>query len=84
MCGDCSLARDDEHCLIVNAILFPNLAQMVVFSDGIFNQCVADVFCRKSAVFSHDRFDLQAFFLIAAVINPVGVKEDNVSRASSA
>ena len=40
-----SVSLDDKHCLIVNAVLLANLAQMVVFRESVFQQCVADFFC---------------------------------------
>ena len=78
-----SVPLDNEHCLIVNSVLFANLSQMIVF----FYERIPAMHCRcllpVARVLAHHRFELLAFFVIAAVINPVGVKEKNVSRDSS-
>src|ERR1700752_673440 len=73
-----SVPLDNEHRLIINAILFANLAQMIIFFYSVFEQCIADVFCRQHVVVAHDVFKLLSFLLVASVINPVGVKEENV------
>src|ERR1700739_2526067 len=74
-----SVPLDNEHRLIINAILLANLAQMIVFFYSVFEQCIADVFCRQHVVLAHDAFKLLSFPFIASVITPVGVKEENVS-----
>src|SRR6266478_612457 len=75
-----SVPLDNKYCLIVNTVLFANLSQMIVFLLSAFQQCIADIFCWEKAVLAHHRFEFLAFFFIAAVINPVRVKEKNVSR----
>jgi hypothetical protein len=42
-----SVPPDNEHRLIINAILFANLAQMIIFFYSVFEQCIADIFCRQ-------------------------------------
>src|SRR5260370_30456079 len=37
-----SVPPDNEHRLIINAILFANLAQMIIFFYSVFAQCIAD------------------------------------------
>src|SRR6267154_5262634 len=73
-----SVPPDNEHRLIINANLFANLAQMIIFFYSVFEQCIADVSCRQHVVVAHDVFKLLSFLLVAAVITSVGVKEENV------
>jgi acyl-CoA synthetase (AMP-forming)/AMP-acid ligase II len=51
-----SVPPDNEHRLIINAILFANLAQMIIFFYSVFEQCIADVFCRQHVVDSDGYF----------------------------
>ena len=74
-----SAQLDNKHCLVVDEVLFANLAQMIVSCESVFQQCIADVFCWSQAVLAHDSFELEPVSIIAAVINPVGVKEKSVS-----
>src|SRR6202030_707056 len=69
-----SVPPDNEHRLIINAILFANLAQMIIFFYSVFEQCIAYLFCRQHVVVAHDVFKLLSFLLVASVINSVGVK----------
>ncbi len=75
-----SIPLDNKNCLIVNTIFLANLSQTIVSFERAFEQRIAHVFCRQQAVFAHDAFKLPSFFLIAAIINPIGVKEENVPR----
>jgi len=45
-----SVPPDNEHRLIINAILFANLAQMIIFFYSVFEQCIADVFCTTAVL----------------------------------
>ena len=75
---------DDKNCLIVNTIFLANLSQTIISFDRVFEQCIADVFWRQQVVLAHDVFKLLSFLLVASVINPVGIKEENVPPDSSA
>ena len=75
-----SIPLDDKNCLVVYTIFLANLSQTIVSFDGVFEQCIANVLCRQQVVFAHDVFKLLSFLLVASVINPVGVKEENVPR----
>src|ERR1700747_493863 len=73
-----SISLDDKNCLIVNTIFLANLSQTIISFDSVFEQCIAYVFCLQQVVIAHDVFKLLPFLYVAAVINPVGVKEENV------
>src|SRR5258707_1295795 len=72
-----SVPPDNEHRLIINAILFVNLAQMIIFFYSVFEQCIADVFSRQHVVVAHDFFKLLSFLLVPSFKTPVGEKEEN-------
>ena len=76
-----SISLDNKDRLIVNAIFLADLPKMMVLFEGVFHQSVADVFCWLPVVFAHYPFKLLAFVIVAAVVDPVGVEEENVSRA---
>jgi len=46
-------SADDEHGLIVNTVLFANLAETIVFFHRIFQQGVADFLCRLAIALMH-------------------------------
>src|SRR3979409_2035053 len=75
-----SIPLDDKNCLIVNTIFLANLPQAIISFYSVFEQCIANVFWRQQVVLAHDVFKLPSFLLVASVINPVGVKEENVPR----
>ena len=75
-----SIPLDDKNCLVVYTIFLANLSQTIISFDSVFEQCPAYVSCRQQVVLAHDVFKLLSFLLIAAVINAVGVKEENVPR----
>src|SRR6266851_5109004 len=73
-----SAPLDDEHALIVNTILFANLAETIVFFHGIFQQSVADFLCRLAIALTHHPFKLLTFFFVAAIVDPIGIEQENV------
>src|SRR6267142_6105268 len=75
-----SIPLDNKNCLIVNTIFLANLSQTIVSFERVFEQRIAHVFCRRQAVFAHYAVMLPSFFLIAAIINPIGVQEESVPR----
>ena len=75
-----SAPLDDEDGLIVNTVLFANLAETIVFFHRIFQQSVADFLCRLAIALTHHLFKLLTFLFVAAVVDPVGIKEENVPR----
>src|SRR5258707_15800932 len=75
-----SIPFDDKNSFIVNTIFLANLSQTIIFFDSVFEQRIAYVLGRQQVVLAHDVFKLLSFLLIAPVINPVAVKEQNVTR----
>src|ERR1700674_3012972 len=73
-----SAPLDDEHGLIVNTVLFANLAETIVFFHRIFQQSVADFLCRLAIALTHHPFKLLTFFFVAAVVDPIGIEQENV------
>src|SRR5208337_4308736 len=75
-----SVSLDNKNGLVVNTIFLALLSQPIVSLQSVVEQSLADLFCRKQEVLAHDAFQRPPFFLITAVINPVGIKEKNVPR----
>src|SRR5216684_8543578 len=73
-----SAPLDDDHALIVNTIVFANLAETIVFFHGIFQQSVADFLCRLAIALTHHPFKLLTFFFVAAIVDPIGIEQENV------
>src|SRR5438445_154287 len=72
--GYSSAPLDDEHGLIVNTVLFANLAETIVFFHRIFQQSVADFLCRLAIALTHHPFKLLTFFFVAAVVDSIGIE----------
>jgi len=53
----------------------------IVFFHGVLGQRLADALCRVLIVFAHDLFEFQAPLFIAAVINSVRIKKEDVPGA---
>jgi hypothetical protein len=70
---------DNKNSLIVDTILLANLSKMFVPFPAIFHQRVADVLRGFQKVLLHRTFDCPTCFSVDAVIDPVGVEEENVS-----
>jgi len=75
-----SISFDNKNCLIVNTIFLASLPQAIISFYSGFEQCIANIFWRQQVVLAHDVFKLLSSLLVASVINPVGVKEQNVPR----
>ena len=54
--------------------------QLVIFRDGVIEQRIGEMSCVLVGVLAHDDFNFTTLFLIAAVINTVGVKEEACPR----
>ena len=53
--------------------------QLIIFRDGVLKQRIGEMSCVQVGVLAHDGFNF-TIFLIAAVINTVGVKEEASPR----
>src|SRR5690242_13867180 len=70
-----SVAFDDEDGLVVNKILIADLPEIIVSSYGIIQEGITDFLRRLAVMVPHHRFKLLALFLVAAVVDSVGVKQ---------
>src|SRR5260370_18459454 len=70
---------DDERRLVVNTVLFANLAETVVSFRRILQQGIADFLCRLAIVLTPHFFYLPPFSFVAAVIDSVAIQNKNVS-----
>ena len=76
-----SVSLDNEDGFVVNTTFLVRLSQPVVSLYRVFEQSIANLFCRNVVVVAHDAFHLPPIFHITADINPVGEEEENLSRA---
>ncbi len=74
---------DDKHDLSSDATVLAYLIQLIIFRDGVFEQRIGEMSCVQVGVLAHDGFNFTTLFLIAAVINTVGVKEEASPRSIS-
>jgi hypothetical protein len=70
---------DNEYCLVINAIFFSNLSQMVVVPGRVRQEGVADISCGFPIMFAHYGFEVPEFFLVIPVIDTISVKKKDVS-----
>jgi 3-oxoacyl-[acyl-carrier protein] reductase len=75
-----SAPLDDEHGLIVNTVLFANLAETIVFFHHIFHQSIADFLCRLAIALTHHPFKLLTFLFVAAVVDRIGIEQENLAE----
>src|SRR5579872_2558027 len=75
-----SVAFDDEDGLVVNKILIADLPEIIVSSYGIIQEGITDFLRRLAVMVPHHRFKLLALFLVAAVVDSVGVEQKDVAR----
>jgi len=80
--GDRNLSPtlNDKHGLVVDTIRFASLRSVFVLFNCISQDGVTNFFCRLIFVFTEYLFDLQPVVLIAAIVNPVRIKEEDISR----
>jgi len=71
---------DDKHHLSSDAIVLAYLMQLIIFRYGVLEQRIGEMSCGQVGVLAHDGFNFTTLFLIAAVINTVGVKEEASPR----
>ena len=64
---------DDEYRFIVDEVALTARPSLIVLPLRILQYGAADVPGRESAVVSHQLFELMAVFLVAPVINSVGI-----------
>ena len=72
-------ALDDKRGLVIDAILFTNLLQVVILLNSMCEDRVANFFCRLISMFTNYPFKLNTVLLVAAIVDPVCIKEENVS-----
>jgi hypothetical protein len=77
--GELFGSLDDEDGFVVDQGFFAVLAKAVVLPNGILHQSVADVFGGLMLVFAEDQFELLACLRITAVIDAVGVENEDVT-----
>ena len=79
VCQDFLSALDDKCGLVVYSILFANLLQIFILLNRMCEDRVANVFCRLISMVTNYPFKLNAVLLIAAIVNPVCIQEEDVS-----
>jgi hypothetical protein len=84
----------DKNCFIVNSIFLANLAQTIIPFKNVFEQCIADVFCRQLVVLAHDATPSQraivfsasqsrAITIVVHALSPLGSLRAGAMRISS-
>jgi hypothetical protein len=72
---------DDEDGFVVDFVLFATAAKAVVAGNRVIEQGVANVFRGLAVAIAHDQFELLAFWFVAAVVNTIGIEEEDVAGA---
>lgn len=76
-----SPALDDKHGLVVDAVGLTSLLQVLVLLYRVLQDGITNLSCRLIFMFTDYSLDLQTILFIAAVVNPVRMKEKDVSWA---
>src|SRR5580692_1739352 len=70
---------DNKHGLVVDQDLIAILAEIVVLLRRIIQQRVADFSGGLPVMFAHHHLKLLAPLLVAAVVNSIGIEDENIS-----
>ena len=71
---------DDEDRFVVDAILFADLLQVLIFMDRKCQDGVANLFGGLGLMVTDDLFNLKSDLFVAAIVNPIGIQDEDVSR----
>src|SRR6185312_2416984 len=74
-----SCALDDKYGLVIDVLEFADLSQVVVFFDRVIENHIANRFGRLMLMLVHDSFQIFSTLFITAVIDAIGIEENNVS-----
>src|ERR1700680_4381485 len=74
-------ALDNEHGLVVDAVVFTGLLKVSVLLNRMLQNSVTNLFCRLILVLTDHLFNPEPVLLVASVIDPVCIKEEQVSGA---
>ena len=74
-------AFDDERGLVINAVVFRDLLQVMVLHDCELQDRVTDLPCRLIFVFTDHLFNLPAVLFVTSVVDAIGVEKKQVPRA---
>ena len=77
----CRLVPFDNKNYLVDAILFSNFSEKIVFLQSVPEQRIVDILCWLLVVLAHDFLERLAYSFVAAVINPVCIKKEYVHHA---
>ena len=76
-----SPAFDDKYRLVVDAVGLTRLLQVLVLLHRVLQDGITNLSRRLILTFTDYSFDLATILFIATVVNPVRMKEKDVSRA---
>jgi hypothetical protein len=77
---DSACSFNDKHGLIVDQAGVAALSEPIILPYRMIQQRSADLLRRLAVVLTHDHFQQLTIVFVAAVVNSIGVKDQNISR----